>query len=86
MRLYEGTVQQFKKDIVNNSIAEKIADKFKEYYKKSANKSEFRSWDNSLRVLKDVLEKSKLLKNKIIIEYELPYSAKRIDVILFGVV
>ncbi|MCX6741729.1 MAG: DUF2075 domain-containing protein [Candidatus Pacearchaeota archaeon] len=85
MRLYEGTVQEFKKDIVNNSIAEKIADKFREYYKKSANESEFRSWDNSLRVLKDVLEQSKLLKNKIVIEYELPYSAKRIDVILFGV-
>lgn len=84
MRLYEGTIQEFKKDVLGNVIADKLARSFQDYYHKRANPSEFRSWENSLRVLKDVLENAELSKNKIVIEYELPYSEKRIDVILFG--
>ena len=33
MRLYEGTVQQFKEDIINNRIADLLKIKFEEYYK-----------------------------------------------------
>ena len=84
MRLYEGTVQQFKEDILENNIADIISNKYKEYYKRRVNPSEFNSWNISLRFLKDVLESSELLKNRIIVEYELPYSEKRIDIILFG--
>ena len=84
MRLYEGTVQEFKTDVLNNNIADIISKKYKEYYNRKVNSSEFNSWNNSLRFLKDVLENSGLLKNRIIIEYELPYSERRIDVILFG--
>ena len=84
MRLYEGTVQEFKKEVLNNNIADLISDKFSEYYHRKVNSSEFNSWNVSLKFLKDVLESSGLLKNRIIIEYELPYSQRRIDVILFG--
>ncbi len=84
MRLYEGTVQQFKDEVLKNNIADLISDKYKEYYKRKVNSSEFNSWNVSLRFLKDVLESSELLKNRIIVEYELPYSERRIDVILFG--
>lgn len=83
-RLYEGTVQEFKEDVNTNRIADMIAKAFEQYYKRKVNKSEYRSWDYSLRVLKDVLEKSKLAKNKIVVEYQLPYSEKRIDILLFG--
>jgi len=84
MRLYEGTVQQFREEVLKNNIADLISDKYKEYYHRKVNSSEFNSWNVSLRFLKDVLESSELLKNRIIVEYELPYSEKRIDVILFG--
>ncbi|MFH1365738.1 MAG: DUF2075 domain-containing protein [archaeon] len=84
MRLYEGTVQQFKEEVLKNNMADVLSDKYKEYYKRKVNSSEFNSWNVSLRFLKDVLESSELLKNRIIVEYELPYSEKRIDVILFG--
>ena len=79
MRLYEGTVQQFRKEVLGNNIADLIADKYKEYYHRKVNSSEFNSWNVSLRFLKDVLESSEFLKNRIIVEYELPYSEKRID-------
>ena len=84
MRLYEGTIQQFKEDVINNRIADLLKSKFEEYYRRSANPREFRAWDISLSKLKDVLDSAQLLENTIIIEHELPFSEKRIDVILFG--
>lgn len=85
MRLYEGTIQEFKEDVIYNRIADKIAEKFKEYYNRQAPKSEFRAWNNSLPKLKEVLDVANLLQNKIIVEYELPFQKNsRIDVILFG--
>lgn len=84
MRLYEGTISEFRKDVLDNNIADLISAKYSEYYHKKVNSSEFNSWNNSLRFLKDVLENAGLTKNHIIVEYELPYSARRIDVILFG--
>ena len=74
MRLYEGTVQEFRKEVLSNNIADLISNKYKEYYHRKVNSSEFNSWNVSLRFLKDVLESSGLLKNRIVIEYELPYS------------
>lgn len=85
MRLYEATVFDFKEDVVHNKIADKIAQKFEEYFNKKAPESEFRAWNNSLPKLKDVLDHSNLLQNNIAIEYELPFAKNsRIDVLLFG--
>lgn len=84
MKLYESVVKQFRDDVVQNKIADKISNQYQEYYKRKANKSEVRSWINSLNFVKNVLEYAPIEKNKIIVEYELPYSEKRIDVLLFG--
>ncbi len=84
MRLYDGTVQEFKRDVLNNEIADIIAKNYSELIKRKVNESEYRSWETSLRVLKDSLDVSELFQNKIVIEYRLPYSERRIDVILFG--
>ncbi|MEK6840824.1 MAG: DUF2075 domain-containing protein [Nanoarchaeota archaeon] len=84
MRLYDGTIQEFKRDVLNNEIADIIARNFVEKIKRKVNDSEFRSWETSLRVLKDSLDVPELFNNKIVIEYRLPYSERRIDVILFG--
>jgi len=85
MRLYEGTITEFKEEVLYNRIADTLAKRFEECYKRKVNKSEFRSWDESLRRVKDVLDTSNLMENKIVIEYELPFSqSRRIDVLLFG--
>lgn len=84
MKLYENVVKKFKEDVSQNKIADKISNQYKEYYKRRANKSEVRSWVNSLNFVKNVLEYAPIEENKIIVEYELPYSEKRIDVLLFG--
>ena len=83
MKLYEEVVEKFKEDVIHNRISDKISYSYEQHYGRRANPSEVKSWVNSLRVVKDVLEYALLNKNKIVIEYELPYSEKRIDVILF---
>jgi len=84
MRLYEDVIENFKEDVSKNLISDKISNSYREYYKRRASPSEIKSWTNSLNFVKNVLEKTPLSKNKVIIEYELPYSQKRIDVLLFG--
>lgn len=84
MRLYEGTLQEFRHDVISNKITDILAEKFREYYKKNVSQSEKNSWNNSLNFLKNVVDLSDLTDNMIIIEYGLPYSSRRIDVLLFG--
>src|SRR3989344_1464459 len=84
MKLYEDVVKKFKEDVTQNRIADKISTQYQDYYKRRANKSEVRSWINSLNFVKNVLEYAPIEENKIIVEYELPYSEKRIDILLFG--
>lgn len=84
MRLYEESIENFSKDVINNEIADKIAKKFEEYYKRKVGSSEYNSWNNSMNFVKNILDLTKLKDNYIIVEYELPYSEKRIDVILLG--
>jgi len=85
MRLYEGSLLEFKDDVVNNRISDKINDKFMEYYYRRPSDSEYRSWDNSLPKIRDVLDNSNLSDNWVVVEYELPFAKNsRIDVLLFG--
>ena len=84
MRLYEGTTKEFNDDVIQNKIADLVRERFEEYYHRRANESEYRSWQASLNILNNSLVHAQLLDNKIVVEYELPYSTRRIDVLLFG--
>ena len=84
MRLYDATVTQFRDDVTYNIISEKVGKAFQDYYCHSASKSELNAWQQSFNYLKSSCEVANLSDNRMIIEYELPYSARRIDVLLFG--
>jgi DUF2075 family protein len=84
MRLYESTVEQFRKDVSENKIADLIRTKFEEYYKRSVGASEYKSWQQSSNFLKNAFENASLEQNRLIIEFELPYSSRRLDVLVFG--
>ena len=84
MRLYEGTIAEFSKGVLENAIADQIGASYERYYRRRVNSSEFRAWQQSLNFLKNSFEYSGLVENKLIIEYELPYSTRRIDVLIFG--
>ena len=84
MKLYEGTVTTFNEDVVHNRIADKLKYTFSKHYHRTPSESEYRSWNQSLNVLNNSLTLTDLVDNKIVVEYELPYSTRRIDVLLFG--
>jgi uncharacterized protein len=84
MRLYEGPVAAFNEAVLENKIADQIASNYERYYKRAVNESEFRAWQQSLGFLRNALEVSSLRDNCLIVEYELPYSTRRIDVLIFG--
>ncbi|MGR7026362.1 hypothetical protein [Geodermatophilus sp. URMC 62] len=52
--------------------------------KRRASAAEIRSWDASLRVLGDDLLQAGLHQVEVLLEYQLPLSSKRIDVVLAG--
>lgn len=84
MILYEGPIEQFNDDVMHNCIADRTAEKYQAYYKKNPSRAEYRSWATSLAILNNSFIYAGLKDNHIIVEYELPYSSRRIDIILFG--
>jgi hypothetical protein len=84
VRLYEGSVGAFRDDVVHNVLADKLASAFEGYYRRRAPKGEVGAWQQSLNYLKNSFEIAELDEQRVIVEYELPYSSRRIDVLLFG--
>jgi DUF2075 family protein len=84
MRLYEGTISDFNQAVLKNQIADHIALGYERHYKRRVAPSEYRAWQQSLNFLNNSFEYTGLTDNNLIIEYELPYSTRRIDALLFG--
>jgi DUF2075 family protein len=84
MRLFEGTIGDFNQAVLENKIADLVGASFEKYYRKRVNPAEYRSWQQSFNFLKNSFEHTGLSSNKLIIEFELPYSTRRIDVLIFG--
>jgi uncharacterized protein len=84
MRLYEGVISDFNVAVLQNQIAGQIAASYERHYKRRISPSEHRSWQQSLNFLRNSFEYTGLVDNRLIIEYELPYSTRRIDALIFG--
>lgn len=84
MILYEGKIEQFNEDVMQNCIADRAAEKYQAHYKRRPADSEYRSWVYSLAILNNSFIYAGLKNNHIVVEYELPYSSQRIDVLIFG--
>ena len=84
MILYENSIEKFNEDILMNRIADRAAEKYKAHYGRNPGDSEYRSWAISLAILNNSFHYADLNDNHILVEYELPYSSQRIDVMLFG--
>ena len=84
MKLYAGTTEQFVQDILENKLADELKTAYQTYYYRLANPAEVASWTNSLQFVKNLVELAALKDNRIVVEYEPPYSNMRIDCMLFG--
>ena len=84
MRLYEGSIKEFSEDVIHNRIADILRDNFLSYYRRYPSEPEYRSWQQSLNFVNNAFTNSNLTDNRVIVEYELPYSTRRIDILVFG--
>jgi hypothetical protein len=84
LKLYTGTSEQFIQDILENKLADRLRAAYESYYYRLAGAQEVVSWTNSLQFVKNIIEYALLKDNMVVVEYELPYSNRRIDCLLFG--
>jgi len=84
MELYSGSITQFIDDTIQNQIAVKLHDVFFEYFGYNPSDSEVSSWRNSLRAVKDIFLVSRFADHGIVLEYQLPFSSRRLDCMICG--
>lgn len=85
MIVYLENKAQFRDDVFSNRIEEIVHDAVKQKLGRSVGQSELNSWKNSLRCMSDVLEDKDIPHDAgVAIEYAVPNTAKRIDLIITG--
>ncbi len=84
MLLYSATCAEFYDDVQSTKIDEIVNAAFRREFGRDAGKGEQRSWQNSLPQFSFSCMKAGLDQQGIIIEYQLPQSSKRLDVMLTG--
>lgn len=85
MIVYTNTIKEFTEDVDNGIIAEKIQENLRETGFSHNNPSEFRSWENSLLYMKNVLYSPQINQDlNVAIEYNIPNTSKRVDFIITG--
>ena len=82
--IYENPQQDFFTDVNTERIADIISQNFERFSGHRISRSEYRSWDNSLQKIKNVIELSGLSDLHVAFEYQIPYTQRRIDCLIFG--
>lgn len=84
MIIYEATKQEFVEEFLDQTIIDSLAQNYTVKIGK-VKESERRAWSNSLMFMYQVLEDSGIPNDMgVALEYKIPYTNNRIDVILTG--
>ena len=84
MKLYAGSATEFIQLNIQNKLADILREQFLLQFGYNPSQNEVMSWRNSLFRLSDILERQNLNEQGVMVEYKLPLSAKRIDVVIYG--
>lgn len=84
MQLYSGTTASLIDDTTKNRIASKLSDAFFHEFRFKPSPNEVNSWRNSLRAVSQVFQQGDLLRNGVILEYQLPLTSRRLDCLITG--
>ena len=85
MLVYDNTKMGFSADVLNGVIEDKICNAIFEKMGRNTPKNEIRSWVNSLEFMNGILVDHDIPDDAgVAIEYNIPYTSKRVDVILSG--
>lgn len=84
MRLYADSAEAFIRDVRHTEIAPKLVESFEHAFGHRPSPGEVASWRNSLSHVASVLEASDRKRSGVLLEYLLPWSARRLDCVLTG--
>src|SRR5690606_4117890 len=84
MRLFAGSSTDFIQLNLKNQIAELLRKEFLKQLGFNPSQNEVMSWRNSLLRMALIFQDASLKDNGVFIEYQLPLSGKRIDVMVTG--
>lgn len=85
MIIYSDTKSGFIDDLVNGILDEKLELLMRERFGKGTPEGELRSWRNSLTYMGNIIGSSTIPDDSgIAIEYGIPYTSKRVDLIVTG--
>lgn len=82
--MFRGSVAHLRSRIDNESLVPILTEQYRHRLGRSAPPAEVRSWERSLDVLSHDLVEAGLPGVEVLIEYQLPLTSKRADVILCG--
>src|SRR5690348_16392709 len=82
--VYQETQEVFFQDILLNKVAAKISEGYHSFSNTTAKRTEYRSWENSPTAVRNLLELSGIKDAYVTFEFQVPYSQKRIDCMLYG--
>ncbi|CUO53610.1 Uncharacterized conserved protein [[Eubacterium] contortum] len=85
MIIYNGTKTEFLKSVEEDTIALEIEAGMYQKMNRHTASNEFRAWENSLEYMYKVLNDEEIPQNAgIAIEYNIPYTSRRVDFLIFG--
>lgn len=85
MILYQSSTKDFKNNVVENLITDKISDSFIKAFGKKPNDNERMSWNNSMQFMGNIIRNSEVPDDcGVLIEFTIPPSSKRVDFIIAG--
>ncbi|MBN2101480.1 MAG: DUF2075 domain-containing protein [Candidatus Aenigmarchaeota archaeon] len=82
--IYDAPQEQFFQDVRTNRLADIMKNNFEANSGRTVNDSEFNSWIVNGDKIKNLIESSDLSDIHVSFEYQVPYTQKRIDCLLFG--
>jgi len=85
MIVYNESKKVFSNDVLMNLISDKILNKLKESNLSGGGDAEYRSWQNSLNFIRNVIDDNDIPDEaNVAIEYQIPRTSKRVDFIISG--
>ncbi len=84
MQLYAGTSKQFIEDTIRHRIDKKLGQAFFDHFRYRPSPGEVRSWENSLVRMSSVLQYADMTDHRVVLEYQLPLTSKRLDCMITG--
>ena len=82
--IYDAPQSQFFKEVLINKFADIMQENFLKSYSRKVGDPEYNSWVDTGKVIKNLIELGDLKNVYVSFEYQVPYTQKRIDCLLFG--